>query len=116
MSMIAGSATPIEARMMWNPSVKAIWLRAHSRFDVRSGIVGRAPSGTDGGDGGRVGRVLVPVDPGGARAVEDLRSPVAGERLRRPFDEGVDARVDARHQRGVDAEPGGVGDRAVQLV
>jgi len=27
-SMIAGNATPSDARMMWNPSVNAIWLRA----------------------------------------------------------------------------------------
>src|SRR4051794_4810473 len=36
--MIAGSATPTDARMMWNPSVKAIWLRAHSRFDANVSI------------------------------------------------------------------------------
>src|SRR3954453_20983288 len=28
--MIAGNATPSDARMMWKPSVKAIWLRAAS--------------------------------------------------------------------------------------
>ena len=27
-SMIAGNATPIDARMMWKPSVNAIWLLA----------------------------------------------------------------------------------------
>ena len=35
-SMIAGKATPMQARMMWNPSVNAIWLRAASRFDELS--------------------------------------------------------------------------------
>ena len=28
--MIAGNATPSDARMMWKPSVNAIWLRAAS--------------------------------------------------------------------------------------
>src|SRR5215207_9211817 len=32
--MIAGNATPTDARMMWNPSVNAIWLRAAPRFDA----------------------------------------------------------------------------------
>ena len=35
--MIAGNATPSDARMMWKPSVNAIWLRAASRFDAASG-------------------------------------------------------------------------------
>jgi hypothetical protein len=39
--MIAGSATPTDARMMWNPSVKAIWLRAQSRFDANVSIAER---------------------------------------------------------------------------
>src|SRR4051812_1445249 len=36
--MIAGNATPSDARMMWNPSVNAIWLRAASSCEpiVRS--------------------------------------------------------------------------------
>ena len=29
-SVMAGKATPRQARMMWKPSVKAIWLRAGS--------------------------------------------------------------------------------------
>ena len=30
----------MQARMMWNPSVNAIWLRAASRFDELSAISG----------------------------------------------------------------------------
>ena len=37
--MIAGKPTPNDARMMWNPSVNAIWLRAMSRFEA---AIGRA--------------------------------------------------------------------------
>ena len=35
--MIAGSATPTDARMMWNPSVNAIWLRAASSCEAANG-------------------------------------------------------------------------------
>ena len=43
-SMIAGSATPSDARMMWNPSVNAIWLRAASSVVAASTKVMRAGS------------------------------------------------------------------------
>src|SRR3954451_24099791 len=46
--MIAGNATPSDARMMWKPSVKAIWLRAASRLDARgmaAVMVGIPPRG-----------------------------------------------------------------------
>src|SRR4051794_10484671 len=43
--MIAGSATPTDARMMWNPSVNAIWLRARSRFDANVSIAVGLASG-----------------------------------------------------------------------
>src|SRR4051812_11651609 len=33
-TIIAGKATPSDARMMWNPSVNAIWLRAASTVDA----------------------------------------------------------------------------------
>src|SRR3954453_23863544 len=32
--MIAGNATPSDARMMWKPSVNAIWLRAASSWEA----------------------------------------------------------------------------------
>ena len=32
--MIAGNATPIDARTMWNPSVNAIWLRAGANCEA----------------------------------------------------------------------------------
>src|SRR3954452_10283185 len=32
--MMAGKATPRDARMMWKPSVNAIWLRAASRVEA----------------------------------------------------------------------------------
>ena len=41
-SMIAGKATPMLARTMWNPSVNAIWLRAASRSDERVGQQGQS--------------------------------------------------------------------------
>src|SRR4051794_8594784 len=34
MSISAGNATPIDARMMWKPSVNAIWLRAASSCEA----------------------------------------------------------------------------------
>src|SRR5262245_13360396 len=35
-SMMAGNATPKQARTMWKPRVNPIWLRAASRFDEES--------------------------------------------------------------------------------
>ena len=40
-SIIAGKATPMQARMMWNPSVNAIWLRAGSSSDETASRLGR---------------------------------------------------------------------------
>jgi len=37
-NIIAGSATPSDARMMWNPSVNAIWLRAAVRLEARVSV------------------------------------------------------------------------------
>src|ERR671923_1345751 len=50
--MIAGNATPSEARIMWNPSVNAIWLRDAARsvangMAVSSIAPRRSPSGFD---------------------------------------------------------------------
>src|SRR3954454_14338447 len=41
--MIAGNATPSDARMMWNPSVNAIWLRAASSWEAsgRAALMGQ---------------------------------------------------------------------------
>ena len=100
---------------MWNPSVNAIWLRAGLELDAASGMasVTRAPRGRR----VRAARRRRPVDPGGARSG---RAPAArGDRrtyCRAPVDERVDAGAHAGHQRGVDAQPGGERDRAVQLV
>src|SRR4051794_23087032 len=37
MSIIAGKPTPTDARMMWKPSVNAIWLRAASSWEAARG-------------------------------------------------------------------------------
>src|SRR4051794_33847737 len=122
--MIAGRATPSDARMMWKPSVNAIWLRAASRFEAASGrapvSIAAPPRGTASpslADADRRWRrrVLGPVDPGRVRAVQHLRSAVLGEVVRGPLDERVDARAHAGHQRGMDAQPGRERYRAVQL-
>jgi len=42
-NIIAGNATPTDARMMWNPSVKAIWLRAASRSEAKPASLPREP-------------------------------------------------------------------------
>jgi hypothetical protein len=42
MSMIAGKATPRLARMMWKPSVIAIWLRAGSSCDESAALAMKA--------------------------------------------------------------------------
>src|SRR6478672_613543 len=39
-SIIAGKATPKQARTMWNPRVKPIWFRAASRLDEASARTG----------------------------------------------------------------------------
>ncbi len=44
-SMIAGKATPKQARTMWNPRVKPIWFRAARRLDELSARSG-ATSGS----------------------------------------------------------------------
>src|SRR3954468_8227366 len=99
--MIAGNATPIDARMMWKPSVNAIWLRAGSSCDAARVSMDGELSGPHAGGDARPQGVLGPADPGRLGAVEDLRAAVAGERLRGPLDERVDARVRPRHERGV---------------
>src|SRR3954449_3341017 len=99
--MIAGNATPSDARMMWKPSVNAIWLRAASTCEaarVRASVgVGATPRRPGRGRGGGrrrsapglppAGRdwfglglgALGPVDPCGVGAVEPLRPAVGRE-------------------------------------
>ena len=96
---------------MWKPSVNAIWLRA-----ARRGCEAARRSGSITRRDGSVHAVVLPVDAGGVRAVEHLRAARAREVVPAPGDERVDAVAHAGHQRRVDAEPGGEGDRAVQLV
>ncbi len=43
-SIIAGSATPMHARMMWKPSVNAINSRAARRLSARGTISAGAPA------------------------------------------------------------------------
>ncbi|MEZ4597110.1 MAG: hypothetical protein R3C32_09910 [Chloroflexota bacterium] len=78
--------------------------------------------------GGRVGRhrglgfggcrigVVPPVDPWGVAAVQDLGSAVLAEVVPAPLHEGIHAVADARHEHGMDAQPCGEGDRAMELV
>src|SRR6185436_2597685 len=50
MSIIAGKPTPREARMMWKPSVNAIWLRAASSSDaIGMALSSIAPPGSSSG-------------------------------------------------------------------
>src|SRR3954453_14940482 len=101
MSMIAGNATPSDARMMWKPSVNAIWLRAASSCEANTETVATS---------GRENAVLAPVDLCRARAVQDLWSAVVREVVPRPGHEGVDAVTHASHQHRVHADPGREGD------
>src|SRR4051794_30678648 len=90
MSMIAGNATPTDARMMWKPSVNAIWLRAHSRLDiarVKASVIG--------------GSCLAPV--------MDLRQRTFGaagtEEAERPADQRLEAVLEPGEECGVDEQP-----------
>src|ERR1044072_96251 len=113
--MIAGNATPIDARKMWKPSGNAIWLRAGARCAGPAQPAPRAAASRS-HRGGLSGGLVVPVDPGHVRAVQHLRPTAAGEGVRAPGQERVDTVADAGHEPGMDAEPCGVGDVAVQLV
>src|SRR3954451_7522150 len=86
MSMSAGSATPSEARMMWNPSVNAIWLRAAPRLEARVSV----PA------------VPLGFDPDPARAL--MREARAG-----PVDDGLGAILVGGQQGEVDGAPGELG-------
>src|SRR5215213_9821562 len=114
--MIAGKATPIDARMMWKPSVKAIWLRAASSVEAARGSELMAWSWHFCGRLRGRGVVLPPVDAGRLGAVEHLRAMARGEVVPSPRDEGIDAVARARHEQRVHAEPGRERDHAVQLV
>src|SRR3954452_20481829 len=105
--MTAGKATPSDARMMWKPSVNAIWLRAASSCEASTETV--ATSGSE-------NAVLPPVDMRRARAVQDLWTAVVREVVPRPSHKGVDAVTHARHQHRVHADPRRERDHAVQLV
>src|SRR4051812_30078538 len=85
-SIIAGSATPSDARMMWNPSVNAIWLRAAPRLEARVSVAA-APLG---------------LDPNPARAL--MREARAG-----PVDDGFRAILVGGQQGEVDGAPGELG-------
>src|SRR3954471_918642 len=105
--MIAGSATPSDARMMWNPSVKAIWLRAASRFEANTDTVVTS---------GREDAVLSPIDLRRARPVQDLRPTVVREVVPRPGHERVDPIAHTGHQHRVHTDPRRERDDPVQLV
>src|SRR3954464_6199667 len=107
MTMSAGSATPKEARTMWKPSVKAIWLRAASRFEARGSQTAAGPvsAGMDvvrtsrgGACRGLGQRVRAPVDVCLVGPVEHLRPACPREVGPSPRDERVDAVVPPRHQ------------------
>src|SRR4051794_21816134 len=80
MSIIAGKPTPTDARMMWKPSVNAIWLRAASSWEAARGrrpfIASLARHDRE--------RLLLQIDDRLARDVDDrLLDRAAGERVRR---------------------------------
>ncbi len=60
--------------------------------------------------------IVAPVDASRVAAIEDLGAARLAEVVPAPFDEGIDAIAEARHQGRVDTEPGSEGDGAVQLV
>ena len=111
--MIAGNATPSDARMMWKPSVNAIWLRAAVSCEANwsaltiGSLTRRADSETRSSSQSM-------------RAASERSSTIGPRVLENavpaPVEEALDPVAHSRHQRRVDAEPGGVGDRAVQLV
>src|SRR3954453_4519425 len=113
--MSAGNATPSDAMMMWKPSVNAIWLRAASAVEAARGSASSTGRSDLDGRSPRRG-VLGPVDARRAAAVEHLRSAVAGEVVRRPRHERVDARRHAGHHPRVPPEARREGDDAVQLM
>ncbi len=61
-------------------------------------------------------RLIAPVDAGDVAPIEDLRPATLAEVIPAPVDEGVDAVAEARHEGGVDAEPGRERDPALELV
>ena len=76
-SIIAGKATPMHARMMWNPSVSAIWVRAWAS-SAASGRLRSTGYVEVAVVAGSAGGVVAPVDLGCIRAVDHLGATHAG--------------------------------------
>ena len=118
---MAAITTPISHQMLWTNVRKAktmVRTTISQKTLVRAFSIMRVlPLRAVGSDSGIVGAVdLVPVDAGGIRVVDDRGAAAVGERVPCPVDERVDPGAGRVEQPGVHPEPGGEGDRPVQLV